>query len=328
MGYDSVMGRCAAVLVLLCLCSHSATGQLQVRLPINFATFAQGSKFSTTPLPVAGNDYCAVIGASPKGAVQCGEVDTRTGYSFQNGGMYRASVSATSFRAGATSISWAPYVACVRLLGSGESIAGGNSAACSQTFAAGDRGMFWDLGGSVSIPDRTPAGKYISKVTITVTGPRLLAAVTVNATMVVAAAPVKCTVTSGGSIAFGEAKAGTAGSVTLNPVTGRRTYAGGQSGSRTHTFATVEVATNARAVVASVSAPTDLGSSVSFTSLLASRLLPFGAWKQVLSGTGSTSRLVGADGQIAYRIGGRVAIKASSTVRSYSGIVRTSFICN
>ncbi len=318
---------CIAV-VVACLSSTMAKGQLQERLPIHFGAFAQGSSFSTTPLPVAGSDTCAVVGATPAGVVQCGEVDVRAGYRLQIGGLYRASVRATAFTSGATAIPWAPYVACVRLLAGSESIAGGSSAACSQTPADGDRGVFWDLGGSVSIPDRTPAGTYTANVTLTVSGPRLRAAVGVRATLVVAAAPLECRVTSGGAIIFGEAEAATAGSVTLNPTTGRRTYSGGQRGGRTYSFATAEVATNARAVVASVSAPTSVGGGVSFISLLSSRLVPNGSWKQVLSGSGSSSRLVGPEGRMGFRIGGSATTTGASAARTYKGVVRTSFLCN
>ncbi len=321
-------------LLLLCgllVFAAGARAQLQLRLPINFAAFEQGSSFSTSPFPTANSDSCMVTGSMPTGSVQCGEVDTQVNFSFRIAGNYWASVSESDLVMGTSRIAWSPTVACVRVDDNGESISGGSGSSCSQTVSGQDQGIFWDLGGIVSIPDRTPAGRYNGNVTLSVTGPGINDSITLDATLLVTAAPVQCQVSTGGSIDFGEAAARQSGTITVSPTTGSRSFAGGQrdpSGSSGFSMATAEVSTNVGAIVASVTAPSTLGTSLSYTSYLAARHLPTGSWSLALTGSGSASRAVGTSGRMGYRLGGRVSTSATSAAGSYGGTVAISFLCN
>ena len=308
-----------------------ANAQLQLRLPISFASFDQGSSFSTSPFPTANSNYCNTTGAEPTGSVQCGEVDTRTSFSFRVGGSYRASVTATALVMGTSRISWSPAVACVRVDDKGESISGGGGSACTQTISARDQGIFWDLGGSVSIPAGAAVGSYAADVTLDVSGPGLDDSITLGAALTVTAAPTVCNVSTSGSLDFGRAAAHRAGTVTISPVTGSRAYAGGQddpSGTSSFSLAAAEVSTNARTVMVTVGAPATLGGALSFESYLAARQLPSGSWSLAVTGSGSSSRSVGTNGRLGFRMGGRVSTTSSSAAGSYSAAASLSFTCN
>lgn len=317
--------------LLLWIGAGAARAQLQLRLPISFASFEQGSSFATSPFPTANSDYCAVTGDLPSGSVQCGEVDTQVSFSFRAGQSYQASVSATALVMGATRINWSPSVACVRVDDNGESISGGSGSSCTQTVTGRDQGIFWDLGGAVSIPGSAPAGSYAAEVTLAVTGPGLNDSITVNAALTVTAAPVQCSVSTAGSLDFGQAAALRAGTVAVSPVTGARSYAGGQhdpSGTSSFSLAAAEVSTSANTVVATVAAPATLGSGLRFESYLAARRLPSGSWSLTVTGSGSASRTVGTSGRLGYRLGGRVTTTSSSAAGDYSAAVSLSFSCN
>lgn len=316
---------------LLSAGAATAHAQLQLRLPISFASFEQGSSFATTPSPTANSDYCAVTGDEPTGSVQCGEVDTQVDFSFRVGQSYQASVSATALAMGTNAISWSPAVACVRVGDNGESISGGSSSSCTQTVAAKDQGMFWDLGGSVSIPGTASVGSYAADVTLTVSGPGLSDSITLGATLTVTAAPAQCNVSTAGSLDFGQAAALQTGTVTISPVTADRGYGGAQrdpSGTSTFSLATAEVATNVQTVVATVAAPATLDGTLSFESYLAARQAPSGTWSLAITGSGSASRAVGMSGRLGYRLGGRVSTTSSSAAGGYAGAVSLSFSCN
>ncbi len=310
----------------------TAHAQLQLRLPISFASFEQGSSFSTSTSPTANSDYCDTTGDEPAaGSVQCGEVDTQTSFAFRVGGSYRASVSATALVMGTTRITWSPSVACVRVDDNGESISGGSGSSCTQSVTARDQGIFWDLGGSVSIPGTAPAGSYASDVTLAVSGPGLNDSITLDATLTVTEASLQCNVSTAGSLDFGRAAARQEGTISISPVTGSRSYAGGQhdpSGTSSFSLATAEVSTDAQTVVASVAAPATLGGVLSYDSYLASRRLPSGSWSLAISGSGSASRTVGATGRLGYRLGGRVRTTSTSAANSFAAAVSLSFSCN
>ena len=317
--------------LLLWAGAETVHAQLQLRLPISFASFEQGSSFATSPFPTANADYCAVTGDEPTGSVQCGEVDTQVSFSFRVGQSYHASVSATALVMGSTRISWSPSVACVRVDENGESIASGSGSSCNQTVTARDQGIFWDLGGSVSIPGSAPAGSYAADVTLAVTGPGLNDSITIGATLEVTTAPVQCSVSTAGSLDFGQAAALQAGSVVVSPVTAARSYAGGQhdpSGTSSFSLATAEVSTNAQTVTATVAAPSTLGSVLPFQSYLAARQLPSGSWSLAITGSGSASRTTSTSGRLGYRLGGRATTTSSSAAGSYAAAVSLSFSCN
>ncbi len=336
----SIAGRvrlfCALLMATLGL-AGSAQAQLTLRLPIDFSVFEQGDSFQTTPFPVANNDFCDVTGDQPVGPfpVQCGEVDTP--FAFQVGQTYNASVSATSLSSGSFSFSWSPFVACVRTTSGGEVISGGSSSFCTQSITSSGQGIFWDLGGLVTIPATAPAGRYTAQVTLTVSGPGLTSSLAVAVELDVQAAPVSCNVSSGSSdVDFGQALAMQSGTVSLWPTSGARTYSGGQfdpSGSSPFSLSTAQVTTNATNVVASVSAPASLGrsgggGSISYLSWLAYRDTSAGSYILGVTGSGSVTRAAGGDGFVGFRLGGRVTTTSTSAAGTYLGTVSVTYSCN
>ena len=313
-----------------------AAAQLVLRLPIDFPEFEQGSSFRTTPHPIANADNCSVTGDQPLHgrAVQCGEVDTEPDFAFVVGSTYTAIVTATSFTKGSYPILWTPTVACVRVTAGGEVIAGGSGSFCTQSISSAGQGIFWDLGGIVNIPDDAEVGAYSSTVTLSVNGQGLSESISVSAELEVAEAEVFCTLSTDSTVDFGSAAASEAGSVTLAPASGSRTYGGDQSdptGSSEFSLATATVATNAATVVAMVSAPSILSASsetVAFLSYTAERASSNSSWVRAVTGSGSSTLSI-IDGEDAeYRFGGRVTTTQSSTAGSYGGTVTVSFQCN
>ena len=331
MSHASKCFLAAACLAALEFNPEMAAAQLLLRLPIHFGEFEQGSSFQTTPFPLANADHCSVSGDQPTGSVQCGEVDTEPGFAFAPGGPYTARVTATPLTNGSDQIVWTPTVACVRVDGRGESIVGGSGSFCSQSVAISGQGIFWDLGGVVSMGDRVATGQYSATVTLSVQGAGIAESIAVGATLRVRAAPVTCAVTSGSSIQFGQASARKAGTVTIDATTGQRSYAGGQtdpSGSSSYSASEASVRTNARTVTASVTTPSVLGGSLSYTGFLAYRRTSTAPFVLGITGSGSTVVTVGESGLLSFRLGGRVTTSLSSTAAPYSGTVHLSFLCS
>lgn len=317
----------------------SAQAQLLLRLPIDFSEFEQGNSFATTPFPVAQNDFCDVTGDQPSGPfpVQCGEVDTVTGFAFQIGPTYSASVSATNLSRGGFNFSWSPRVACVRNGSGGEVINGGSSSFCTQSITAPTQGIFWDLGGQVNIPSTAPVGTYTATVTLTVSGPNINASMNVSVTLDVEAGAVTCTVSpDGNSIDFGDGAAQRSGTISLSSTSGSRSYGGSQfdpSGSSSFSLSVTQVTTNGAGVVASVTAPSSLsrsggGGSVPYLSWLAYRDTSTGSYVLGVTGSGSVTRAAGGDGFVGFRLGGRVTTTTGSAAGTYLGTVSVTYSCN
>lgn len=313
-----------------------ATAQLQLRLPISFPTFAPGSSFQTTPLPLANSDYCTVTGSQPEQGqfVQCGEVDTVTDFGFQVGGTYSASVQATSFVSGSQTVNWSPTLACVRVGSDGESIAGGSSSFCLQSITRAGQGVFWDLGGILSISSTATGGSYTANVTLTVRGPRLNSSITVPATLNVKVVETTCTLRNHRSVSFGSATARKSGTVTLSSVHGTRSYSSGQSdpsGSSQYTFGKASVTTNSGSVVVTVQAPSTLqgaGSTLPYTLYSATRTTPTGSYRNSITGSGTATLAVTSGQAIEVRFGGRVSVSRDASAGTYSGTAQVSFQCN
>ena len=312
-----------------------ATAQLQLRLPIRFPAFAPGSSFQTTPRPHANSDYCTVMGSQPEQGqfVQCGEVDTVTDFGFQVGGTYSATVQATPFVSGSQQISWSPTLACVRVGSDGESIAGGSSSFCLQSITSAGQGVFWDLGGIMSISSTATGGSYTATVTLTVQGPGLNSSISVPATLIVKVAETTCTLQKHSSVSFGSATARKSGTVILSAVRGTRTYSAGQSdpsGSSQYAFGKASVTTNTGSVVVTVQAPSTLqgeGITLPYTHYTATRTTPTGPYSHSITGSGMATLAVTSGQAIEVRMGGRVSVSQDAGSGAYSGTVHVSFQC-
>lgn len=313
-----------------------ATAQLQLRLPISLPTFAPGSSFQTSPWPLANSDYCTVTGSqSEQGQfVQCGEVGTVTDFGFQVGGAYSASVQATSFVSGSQTVHWSPTLACVRVDSDGESIAGGGGAFCQQSITRAGQGVFWDLGGIVSISSTATGGSYTATVTLTVRGPGLNSSITVPATLNVKVVETTCALQKHSSVSFGSATAGESDTITLSAVHGTRSYGFGKSapsGSSQYTLGEASVTTNSGSVVVTVQAPSTLqgaGSTLPYTHYTATRTMSTGSYRHSITGSGTATLAVTSGQAIEVRFGGRVSVSQDARAGAYSGIAHVSFQCN
>lgn len=146
-------------------------------------------------------------------------------------------------------------------------------------------------------------------------------------------APVVCTLTAGSTpIDFGVAQANTAGSITLSPSAGTRTYSGGQGdpvGSG-FTFSTATVTSNAPSVNLSVSPPSSLthtgGGSLSYQLRWARRDTPSGPWTEVSGNSVTVSP--GGDDYVGLRVGGMVTTDAGDGPGHYENSLTLSLVCN
>lgn len=320
---------------MACTSSVPVSAQLVLRLSIDFPMFDPGDQFLTTPYPLANSDYCLITGDQPVDGqqVQCGEVDTESEFGFQLLSQYTASVSATVFSKGTHTIGWTPTVACVRVDGDGEVISGGSGPFCQQNITATGQGIFWDLGGSVSIPSTAVSGSYSATVTLSISGPGLQASISVPASLDISTMQTICSVSTAGGLDLGKALAQTQGSITVSPVTGLRTFGGSQSDpfNSSFTMEQASVTTDADQVTISVQAPQQLqrsSGSIVYKHYTAYRLASGQFYTLALTGSGTHTVTLSSNHDLQFRFGGQVTTTMAATAGTYTGTATVSFQCH
>ena len=172
---------------------------------------------------------------------------------------------------GGHTLAWEPHLSCGHAIG--------NAAARMCRSQAAD-GLFWALRGVVPLQPHAVPGIYQGHATLTVSGPAGTYSTSIPVTHEVHADKASCAVSATRKLDFGEAEAYRAGSVTLNSITGGRSYKGSQQhggGASTYGTAILMLATSAESVIVSVLAPVTLSSfagTIGFTSQLAYQTIP------------------------------------------------------
>ncbi len=255
------------------------------------------------------------------GDYRCAEVVTA--FFSLPGATYHASISATPLRRGPHVVEWTPYILCPQ-----SSV---RVPTCTQTGTG--RELFWQIGGRIRYATRLEPGHYKSTAVLTIDGPEGLHTTRVLTTFEVEDTQLSCRVSSGGDVNFGKGEAWQSGTITLDPVTGSRSYGLGQQDApeaSTYSLATISVSTTAKSATVTVTSPSHLRAgthTVTFTSLLAYQPPASSMYELLLTGSGNRSVKIGSSGRLAFRLGGRVTTGSTAEIATYAGTVTVGFLC-
>ena len=288
--------------------SCDADAQLNVRQAVHLGTWTMTS--------TAAHDCDNRLGA-----FRCAEV--AAAFAASPGATYHTSVSATPLTNGPHVVEWTPYILCPR-----SSV---RTTTCVQSAKSPE--LFWQIGGRVAQVEEPQPGLYKSAALFTVDGPEGVQTARIAATFLVENAQNSCRLSSSGNVDFGKGEAWRPGTITLDPVTGTRSYSGGQKDGpilSSYSLATIRVSTASESATVSVYSPGQLQAAmntVSFTSLLAYLPPERRDYELLLAGPGSRSVNIGTSGSLELRLGGTVKTSSLTEASTYGRSIQIGVVC-